>query len=125
MNPGSHPDSTLQLTLELPSQLPHHPRALTLDDNGQPAENKAAHGYYALLPNLYYQAGPVEPFDVALVFQTGPERDPPADLAAGPCLPAGWRRNHGGKAQILRRGPHWRKRNSTTNSCRSNLKYVG
>ncbi len=38
------------------------------------AERLASNGYYVLLPNLYYRAGPQPPLDPATAFQEGPER---------------------------------------------------
>jgi carboxymethylenebutenolidase len=38
-------------------------------------ERLASNGYYVLLPNLYYRAGAVKPFDAATAFKEGPERD--------------------------------------------------
>jgi carboxymethylenebutenolidase len=38
-------------------------------------ERLASHGYYVLLPNLYYRAGAIKPFDAATAFKEGPERD--------------------------------------------------
>jgi carboxymethylenebutenolidase len=43
---------------------------------GNMAARLASHGYYVLLPDLYYRSGPTEPFDVASIFVVeGPERD--------------------------------------------------
>ena len=39
------------------------------------ADRLAQNGYHVLLPNLYYRAGPVKPFDAATAFKEGPERD--------------------------------------------------
>jgi len=39
------------------------------------AERLAQSGYNVLLPNLYYRAGPMKPFDPATAFKEGPERD--------------------------------------------------
>jgi carboxymethylenebutenolidase len=39
------------------------------------AERLASDGYYVLLPNLYYRAGPIKPFEAAIAFKEGPERD--------------------------------------------------
>jgi carboxymethylenebutenolidase len=39
------------------------------------AERLAQNGYNVLLPNLYYRAGPMKPFDAATAFKEGPERD--------------------------------------------------
>jgi len=39
------------------------------------AERLAGNGYYVLLPNLYYRAGPIKQFDPASAFKEGPERD--------------------------------------------------
>jgi carboxymethylenebutenolidase len=40
------------------------------------AERMADHGYCVLLPNMFYRAGPFEPFDPKTVFKgPGPERD--------------------------------------------------
>jgi carboxymethylenebutenolidase len=38
------------------------------------AERLATAGYFVLLPNLYYRSGPQPPFDPAVAFQEGPER---------------------------------------------------
>src|SRR5271170_557720 len=42
---------------------------------GDMAARLASHGYYVLLPDLYYRSGPTEPFDAANVFNGGPELD--------------------------------------------------
>ncbi len=39
------------------------------------AERLASNGYYVLLPDLFYRAGPYAPFDPAIVFKGGPERE--------------------------------------------------
>jgi carboxymethylenebutenolidase len=39
------------------------------------AERLSSNGYYVLLPDMFYRAGPYEPFDGATVFNGGPERD--------------------------------------------------
>lgn len=39
------------------------------------AERLASHGYHVLLPNLYYSAGPIKPFDAATAFEDDTERD--------------------------------------------------
>ena len=42
---------------------------------GGMAARLASHGYYVLLPDLYYRWGPIKPFDAASVFVEGPEQD--------------------------------------------------
>jgi carboxymethylenebutenolidase len=42
---------------------------------GVMAQRLAAHGYFVVVPNLYHRAGTFAPFDPALVFSAGPERD--------------------------------------------------
>jgi carboxymethylenebutenolidase len=39
------------------------------------AERLASNGYHVLLPNLYYSAGPIQPFDAATAFEQDAERD--------------------------------------------------
>lgn len=39
------------------------------------ADRLASHGYYVLLPDLYYRSGQYAPFDPATVFAGGPERE--------------------------------------------------
>lgn len=39
------------------------------------ADRLASHGYVVLLPDLFYRAGPWEPFDPATAFADGPERE--------------------------------------------------
>jgi carboxymethylenebutenolidase len=39
------------------------------------AERLAGNGYHVLLPDLYYRSGPIKSFDMANVFQGGPERE--------------------------------------------------
>jgi carboxymethylenebutenolidase len=39
------------------------------------AERLSTCGYYVLLPNLFYRAGAYAPFDPAIVFKGGPERE--------------------------------------------------
>ncbi|HEX4053980.1 MAG TPA: dienelactone hydrolase family protein [Tepidisphaeraceae bacterium] len=39
------------------------------------AERLATSGYYVLLPDLFYRAGPYAPFDPSTVFSGGPERE--------------------------------------------------
>src|SRR6202453_1388185 len=39
------------------------------------AERLASNGYHVLLPNLYYSAGPIKPFDAATAFEQDAERD--------------------------------------------------
>lgn len=38
------------------------------------AERLASHGYFVIVPNLYYRTGAFAPFDAAQVFSDGPER---------------------------------------------------
>src|SRR5579862_7376003 len=42
---------------------------------GDMAGRLASFGYNVLLPNLYYRAGKIEPFEPATAFKEGPERD--------------------------------------------------
>jgi len=39
------------------------------------ADRLASHGYYVLMPNMFYRHGPYAPFDPKTVFNGGPERD--------------------------------------------------
>lgn len=39
------------------------------------AERLASHGYYVLLPDLYYRSGPYEPINAGAAFADGPERE--------------------------------------------------
>jgi carboxymethylenebutenolidase len=39
------------------------------------ADRLASYGYYVLLPNMFWRAGPLAPFDPKTVFAGGPERD--------------------------------------------------
>jgi carboxymethylenebutenolidase len=45
------------------------------------AERLASNGYHVLLPNLYYSAGPMKPFDPATVLNDDEERDRMMELA--------------------------------------------